>query len=324
MKIVVLGAGALGGYFGGRLLQAGRDVRFVVRPARAQLLSQQGLIIRSPVGDVHIERPPVVTEAELKKSPQTADLVLLSCKAYDLGSAMDSIAPAVGPNTVILPLLNGMRHMDVLAERFGKEKVIGGICLISAALDEKGVIHQFNEMHELVFGPIDDTQAPTVNAIAKVLEGAGFKTREAPDISQRMWEKWVFIASLASLSTLFRASVGEVVAAGGAHIGAAIYDECARIAAQAGHGPRQTAVEQAKLFLAAPGSPITASMFKDMRNGTQTEAEHIIGDMLARRANNGTSGTSGSEGGAGSPLLEAALLNLRLFEAQRLAKSAKH
>lgn len=320
MKIAVLGAGALGGYFGGRLLQAGRDVRFVVRPARAKLLGQQGLIIRSPAGDAHIDKPPVVTEAELKQSPQHADLVILSCKAYDLESAMDSIAPAVGPSTIVLPLLNGMRHMDVLAGRFGKEKVLGGMCLISAALDEQGVIQHFNDMHELVFGPIDDSQAAASHAAAQLLEGANFKTREAPDISQRMWEKWVFIASLASLSTLFRASIGEVVAAGGTHIGAAIYDECARIAAQAGHAPRPTAIEQAKRFLAAPGSPITASMYKDMRNGTRTEAEHIIGDMLARRTNAGTASGGSAEM---SPLLEAAILNLRLCEAQRLAQAPR-
>lgn len=312
MKIAILGAGALGGYFGGRLLQAGRDVRFLVRPARARLLAEQGLVIHSPCGDAKIDDPPIMTAAELQQAPQAFDLILLSCKAYDLDDAMDNIAPAVGQNTLIVPMLNGMRHIDVLSERFGKEKVLGGLCLISAALGENGAIHHFQNMHDLVFGALDESQADAAQAVAQALDGANFRAVNARDIHQRMWEKWVFITSLASLTTLFRASVGDIVAAGGTTISEAVYDECASIAAHYGHAPRPAAVEAGKRFLTTPGSTITASMYKDMRNGTHTEAEHIIGDMLTRRKMAGDI--------APTPLLEAAILNLRIFETQRLNK----
>jgi len=131
MKLLVVGAGAVGGYFGGRLLQAGRDVTFLVRPCRAAELAQSGLVIKSPAGDVTLPDPKTVTAERLR---QNFDLVLLSCKAYDLEGALVSLAPAVGPGTVILPLLNGLRHLDRLDTTFGRAKVLGGQCVISAAI----------------------------------------------------------------------------------------------------------------------------------------------------------------------------------------------
>src|ERR1700730_494583 len=135
MRILVVGAGGIGGYFGGRLLEAGRDVTLLVRPRRAAELARTGLSIRSPLGDVHVPAPPTVSAERLAGA---FDLVLLSCKAYDLEGAMDSVAPAVGADTAILPLLNGMRHLDLLEARFGAGKVLGGQCLISTVLDVDG------------------------------------------------------------------------------------------------------------------------------------------------------------------------------------------
>src|SRR4030081_2045427 len=131
MRFLVVGAGAVGGYFGGRLLEAGRDVTFLVRPRRAEELAGPGLRIRSRLGDVTISKPPTIVRENLATA---FDLVLLSCKAYDLAGAMTSFAPAVGSETVILPLLNGMRHLDVLDEKFGQDRVFGGQCFIAATL----------------------------------------------------------------------------------------------------------------------------------------------------------------------------------------------
>jgi len=115
MRILVVGAGAIGGYFGGRLLEAKQDVTFLVRPRRAAELAESGLNIRSRFGDATIPSPPTVLAENLR---ETFDLVLLSVKAFDLESAIESFAPAIGPNTGILPLLNGMRHLDILDNRF--------------------------------------------------------------------------------------------------------------------------------------------------------------------------------------------------------------
>ena len=133
MRILVVGAGAIGGYFGGRLLQAGNDVTFLVRPKRASELASAGLVIKSPGGDVTLKNPPTV---QADKLAETFDVVLLSCKAFDLEDAIKSFAPAVGPQTAIIPLLNGMLHLNVLDQKFGADRVLGGLCAIAVTLNE--------------------------------------------------------------------------------------------------------------------------------------------------------------------------------------------
>src|SRR5580698_10346252 len=168
MRILVVGAGAIGGYFGGRLLAAGRDVTFLVRPRRQAQLAKTGLVIRSRFGDATMRAPPTATADALR---EPFDLILLSCKSYDLQSAADSFAPAVGGNTAILPFLNGMAHIDYLAERFGEAAVLGGQCVISTTLDAEGRILHLNEMHQLSFGERDGSTSERAQAIAKEFSG---------------------------------------------------------------------------------------------------------------------------------------------------------
>ena len=172
MRILVVGAGAIGGYFGGRLLQAGRDVTFLVRPRRAAQLAETGLIIRSTFGDANLPNPPTVA-AEALREP--FDLILLSCKAYDLASAADLFAPAVGANTAILPFLNGMAHMDFLAARFGGNAMLGGQCVISTTLDAEGRILHLNDTHLVSFGERDGSRSTRAEAIATTMTGARFE-----------------------------------------------------------------------------------------------------------------------------------------------------
>src|SRR5215207_2580797 len=168
MRFLVVGAGATGGYFGGRLLEAGRDVTFLVRPARAQRLAAAGLTIASPAGDVSLRPPSPVLAAELRAP---FDAVLLSSKAYDLGDAIDSFAPAVGPDTAVVPLLNGMRHLDTLDARFGAGRVLGGSCFISTRLDEGGHIAHVSDIHRLTFGERAGGRSPRVESLAAALAG---------------------------------------------------------------------------------------------------------------------------------------------------------
>src|SRR5215831_1622292 len=169
MRFLVIGAGATGGYFGGRLLEAGRDVTFLVRPARAERLAATGLTIASPAGDVTLRSPPTVLAAGLR-TPYGA--VILSCKAYDLDGAIESFAPAVGPDTVVVPLLNGMQHLEVLDARFGADRVLGGSCFISAKLDKSGQIFHVSDIHRLAFGERSGGRSPRVEAIAAAMAGA--------------------------------------------------------------------------------------------------------------------------------------------------------
>ena len=309
MRILVVGAGSIGGYFGGRLLEAGRDVTFLVRSRRASDLARTGLAIRSPVGDVNLPAPPTVAAERLS---EPFDLVLLSCKAYDLAAAINAFAPAVGPDTAILPLLNGMGHLDLLEARFGAEHVLGGQCLISAALDPEGRILHLNETHMLSFGERDGARSRRVEAIAAEFSGARFEARLSQRILPEMWEKWVFIATGAGLTCLLRASIGDIVAAGAADLATALLEECAAIAARQGFAPSEAAMQRSRAMFTAPGSALTASMLRDIERGAPIEAEHVVGDLLRR---------GGKDNDAGS-LLRTAYLHLTTYEARRVREAA--
>ena len=303
MRILVVGAGAVGGYFGGRLLEAGRDVTFLVRPQRAAELARTGLVIESRLGNVHRDAPTVTADA--LSAPY--DLVLLSCKAYDLDDAITSFAPAVGPETAILPFLNGMRHLDALDARFGAPRVLGGLCFISATRGPHGEIVHLNENHTLAYGERDGVRSPRVERIAQEFASANFDARATGTIVQEMWEKWVFIAAGAGLTCLMRATVGDIVAAGGADIAVSLLDECAAIAEHAGVAVRAPAMERARATFTAPGSTLAASMLRDVESGGRTEADHVVGALLrlARDPRN-------------CPLLRLAFLHLESYDMRRL------
>src|ERR1700722_15191298 len=277
MRILVVGAGAVGGYFGGRLREAGRDVTFLVRPRRAAELAKHGLTIRSPVGDFYRASPPIVLQEGLA---EPFDLALLSCKAYDLDGAIASFAKGVGPATAILPLLNGMRHIDRLVERFGAKRVLGGQGAISTTLDADGAVVHLNDWHALSFGELDGSRSPQIETIAAALLNAGFDARLADNIRQEMWEKWVFIATGAGITCLMRASVGDCVAAGAADLALGLLDECASIAAHQGFPLREPALERGRAALTAAGSPLKASMLRDIEGAKPVEGDQILGDLL--------------------------------------------
>lgn len=299
LRVLVVGAGAIGGYFGGRLIEAGRDVTFLVRDGRAAQLAQDGLAIRSPKGNAHLPAPPHVLAADIAGP---FDLILLSCKAYDLDAAMDSVAPAVGPDTAILPLLNGMRHLDALDARFGRTRVLGGLCTISATLDPAGTVVHLGDVHMLTFGERDGTRSARAEAIAALMQGAGFDARASESILPDMWEKWVFLATLAGITCLMRASVGDIVAAGGGDLALALLEECRATAEAEGFAPRAPFLTRSKATLTQPGSAFTASMLRDVERGGPTEADHILGDLLRRRD---------------ARLLRTAYLHLRSYNARR-------
>jgi 2-dehydropantoate 2-reductase len=310
MRFLVVGAGALGGYFGGRLLEAGRDVTFLLRPRRAAQLAKTGLVIQSPFGNLQLPAPPHLLAEDIQ-APY--DVVVVGSKAYDLDSTMDSFAPAVGPNTLILPLLNGMKHIDRLVERFGEERVLGGLCMISATLDDEGRVLHLNEMHGLSYGERAGGRSARVDAIAAQFAGAKFDATASETIAQDMWEKWVFIASAAGLTSLMRASIGDIVAAGGQDVALSIFDECCAIAAHNGFAPRPAALQRGRAVVTTAGSPMTASMYKDMVRGAAVEADHIVGDLLSRAPRSDSPVPS---------VLRTAYVHLKAYEARRAREAA--
>lgn len=305
MRFLMVGAGALGGYFGARLLAAGRDVTFLLRPGRAAQLATTGLVVRSPFGDLDLPTPKHVL-AEQIGGPY--DVVVVGCKAYDLDATMDSFAPAVGPDTVILPLLNGLGHIDRLVARFGEARVLGGLCMISATLDDEGRVLHLNDMHSLSYGERAGGRSLRIDAIAAQFAGANFTATASETIAQDMWEKWVFIASAAGLTSLMHASIGDIVAAGGEDVALAIFDECCAIAAHNGFAPRPGALTRGRAVVTTAGSPMTASMYKDMARGARVEADHILGDLLARAPRSASATPS---------VLRTAYVHLKAYEFRR-------
>jgi 2-dehydropantoate 2-reductase len=310
MRVLVVGAGAIGGYFGGRLLEAGADVTFLVRPRRAADLAKTGLVIRSPHGDVELDSPRTVSARELG---EPFDVILLSCKSYDLAEALESSAGGVGAETAILPLLNGMGHLDALKARFGASAVLGGMCLISVTLDPSGGIRHLNELHTLAFGELDGTRSARVEAIHATLARGRFETRLSETIIQEMWEKWMFIAGLAGITCLMRAAVGDIVAAGAADLATKLLDECARIATGNGFAPSASSLARARAHVTTAGSGIMASMLRDVERGGRTEADHILGDLIRRDRAQGTD----------SSLLRLAYSQLRTYEARRIREATR-
>jgi len=276
MKILVLGAGGIGGYFGARLAAAGQDVTFLVRPARAERLAEHGLVVRSPLGDCILPKIHFVTKAE-----QSADLILLACKAYDLASAMEAITPAVGPGSLILPLLNGLRHMDDLDAHFGQDRVLGGSCHIGVTLNEAGEILHLNSLQRFILGARTPHQQAEA-AHAALLPG-GFGPVLSPDITQTMWDKFAFLTAYAGITCLMRASIGAIAATrNGAAIALALFDECAAVAKASGHPLGQDFADSSRAMMTDVKSSGTASMLRDLQHGARTEHEHILGDMLNR------------------------------------------
>jgi len=309
MLVLVLGAGGTGGYFGGRLAQAGADVTFLVRPARAALLRERGLRIRSALGDAQLAVAAVTTEGLASLPP--FDLVVLSCKAYDLDSAMDAIAPAVGPRTAVLPILNGLLHYDALDARFGRAQVLGGLCFISATLGADGEVVHMGGPASITFGLREGNADTGVLAqLASVYAAAGIDHLLAPDIARAQWIKFSFLAALAAATCLMRSSVGGIVAAeDGEAFMVALHEECLAIAAAEGQPIPQTDAQVARGHLTRAGSPVTASMLRDLQAGAPVEALQIVGDMVHRAHRAGLS----------VPRLEAAWTHLQAYEAARPA-----
>jgi 2-dehydropantoate 2-reductase len=303
MRILVLGAGAIGGYYGGLLAQAGGDVTFLVRPRRAEQLRGNGLVIHA--SDQDIRRPVNILLAD--QLDRTFDIILVANKAYDLASAIDAIAPAVGGETAIVPLLNGLAHLDALDARFGAARVLGGVCYIAVTLTDNGDIHRLSPLDTILFGDRAGRPSRHIDALAALFAKTRANAKASADIMQDLWEKWVMLAAGAALTCLMRATVGEIMATqDGAFLSAALIDECVAIAAANGHAPSGAALQRTRQILGEPGSSWAASMMRDIeKDAPRLESDHIIGDLLRR----------GRDRDA-APLLRAAYSQLQIYQAR--------
>jgi 2-dehydropantoate 2-reductase len=302
MRMLFLGAGGTGGYFGGRAAEAGVDVTFLLRDARAAQVREQGLRIRSPRGDSTV-RPKVVTTQTLGGH---YDVIVLSCKAYDLRSAVQAIAPAMGPGSVVLPIMNGMAQYDVLDHTFGAHRVLGGLCQINATLGPEGEVIHMGSHCGFVFGErTGEPRSARCVALEAALAEANFSSRLSTAIHQDSWEKYVFLCTLAAGTCLMRGAVGEIAStADGQEVMAALLGEAQAVSAAAGYRVRPEADAAARKLFSDTQSPATASMFRDLQQGSRVEADHVVGDMIAR----------GLATGVATPYLRVAYAHLQVYQ----------
>jgi 2-dehydropantoate 2-reductase len=315
MKILILGAGAIGGYVGGRLHQSGADVTFLVREKRNEALQRDGLVIRSTKGDI-TQKVKTVTNGGPSGSIGGGpyDLVLLTCKAYDLDSAIDAIAPAVGAHTTIVPLLNGMRHLEALDARFGAEKVVGGLARVGVAMNGEGHILHTSPFAVISFGERDGKPArKALTDLDAAIKASGIDGGLNANIVQDLWDKWIMLCTLAATCCLMRGSSGDVLEADeGLAIVLETVEESRQVAAAAGHDPGEKGLKTIRSFLTVKGSKFTASMLHDLEKGGMVEADHIVGDMIARA----------KKVGLATPNLRLAYAHLQVYLAKRARKAA--
>jgi 2-dehydropantoate 2-reductase len=297
MRILVIGPGATGGYFGARLVEAGRDVTFLARPARAAQLREQGLTVVGVNGTVTLH-PPVLTADQIDAP---FDLVLVAVKAPALPEVLRGIEAAVSEETVLLPFLNGMSHLEELEQRFPGQ-VLGGLVKVMTTVDEQGRIVQFKLFASLTLGELSKERTGRVNAVLKELTVPGMDTTLSDDIVASMWHKWVFIVASGVATCLFRSTVGGIMATpGGKAAVLRIIDECEAVAAAAGF-PLPEAEHRAMIaMLTEPGSVFTSSLYRDVTAGRAGETEHLIGNFAAQA----------SRLSVDTPILDLALIQLR-------------
>jgi 2-dehydropantoate 2-reductase len=307
VTVLVVGAGATGGYFGAELHRAGRDVTFLVRPARAAQLRERGLRIVGDGETTEID-PELVTAQEIAA---TWDVVLLTVKATALEPAIADFTPAVGPDTAIIPILNGMSHLDILNARFGESRVLGGVAVIATQLDSAGDIAQLAPGASLDIGRQDGRTTDRLARVGRELDVPGFELTVRDDIVAAMWQKWVFIATVGATTSLMRAPIGDIVAVpGGRDLGPAILAETAAASEAAGYpvpGQQRAAIESA---VTAEGSTLTSSLSRDAAENRPTEVEAVLGDLGRRAASFGVK----------TPLLDLATMQLRVHETRLSAR----
>ncbi|MGN6128284.1 MAG: ketopantoate reductase family protein [Humibacter sp.] len=311
MRVLVIGAGAVGGYFGARLAQAGLDVTFLLRPERADQVREHGLVIRAVGGEQIRTSPAVVTTDGID---QPFDVILLAVKGTALDAAIADIAPTVGPSSVVLPVLNGIRHLDVLREWFGPERILGGVCLVATERGADGTITQIAPGATLVFGELDGSITDRARALVALFAPAEFDSALSETIEQDMWEKWFFMAAGGAATVLLGGVAGEITAVpNGRSLVQGIIEETSAVIEDRGYPIRPAALKRVSGALLSEGSPFTTSMYRDLVAGRSTEVEPILGDLIDRMQSRGVP----------VPLLEAATVRLRVHEAQLKAASGR-
>lgn len=306
MRILVTGCGAVGGYFGGRLLQAGQDVQFLVRPTRAAQLATHGFAIESARGDWQTPTVPMLTKSQL---PVPVDVVLLCCKSWDLPMVVEELADVWLQNPIVVCLLNGLAHHEYLRQRLPTLRHVAGYCNISSTLGPLGEIRHLNRIHEMTVGVnASERNSEWFSQLLSCLRQGDMVVRDSADISQELWEKFVFINTLAAVTCLVQASIGEILRLDhGRQLIESVLQECQQVAQACGFAVSRRANKLARDAFFAADSSFTASMFRDMQAGLPIEAQALFGHLIQRATDHQVA----------TPLLHAAWCKAQYYQQQR-------
>ena len=274
-RILIVGAGATGGVYGEKLVEAGRDVTFLVRERRFEEISAEGIRVRRKSGTTSYPAKAIVTP----EPGDVYDLILVTVKAPALPSVIENLKNAVGPNTIIIPLLNGMAHNAMFEDAF-PGCVRGGIMRIMATLDPDNTVVQLTNLCELIVGGVHGRKLP--DDVAAALDVPGIRLIVREDVTGSLWEKWAFIAAAGVTTILFRGNIGDIIAAGGHDMILDAVAECEAVAAASGYPVSEATHEQTVNMLTEPHSTFTSSLYRDLMNGNAQESEHLLGDMALR------------------------------------------
>lgn len=287
MRIAVIGAGGVGGYFGGRLAAAGNDIQFLARGRHFAAMRERGLKIESELGDAHIPKPDVIDDPGALRA---ADVVLVTVKLWDLAQTGRDIAGCVGRETVVVPLQNGVEAVELLVEGIPKERIAGGVAYIAATIREPGVIAMTGKMAKLRFGPIVEAQRPVLDALNAACKAARFDADITLDIRRTLWEKFVFLNALSGVTSVSRQPVGVIRADPDlrATMEASMF-ETMRLAHANGIAlPEGFVAAQLQFLDTLPGT-MRSSMQNDLAAGNRLEAPWLCGAvarMYAARGSN--------------------------------------
>lgn len=306
MKILIVGAGGIGGYFGGRLAEFGCDVTFLVRSERKKSLDATGITVTSPLGDIK-RRVPSILLSDLNDD---FDVVFIACKSYHLPQVVSDLKSRNLKKAYYLPLLNGLGHIAVLDNVFGADKVLGGLCRIAATLTPEGEIVHLGKFAEIRIGSRSESGSVVAGQMVGLFQGAGVSAVYADDIMYEMWSKFVDLSTLAAATCTMRAPIGIInrTAAGSTFVSALI-DEAASVSAASGYQIQDQKLDNTRRLLSDETSTLTSSMLRDLESGGLIEAEHIIGDLCDR----------GRALGVSTPFFDIARSHLQAYEMRSLA-----
>jgi 2-dehydropantoate 2-reductase len=300
VKIAIVGAGGVGGYFGARLAAAGEDVTFIARGAHLEAMQKEGLRVRSALGDLHLK---LVRATNDPAAVGPVDLAIIAVKLWSTEEAVESAKPLLGPHTGVVSFQNGVDAVDVLVRRLGRAHAMGGVAHIAALIEAPSVIRHNGTLARLTFGELDGTASPRAKAFLEACTRAGIEAHLSGDIQRAIWEKFVFLVGLSGMTSLTRMPIGPIREDPVTReLLRDVMNEVVAVARVKGIDLPPDTVDQQMRFTDDLPRDMVSSMLGDLRRGNRLEVPWLSGAVVRL----------GREAGVPTPLNRAIYAALKL------------